>query len=378
MVQTHPEPVWQLMRGQKLYSRISDRELRLLAELGHLKAGDLLWRPGLDGWRSAVSWPGVLTPSPRPPVQSLIAHTDATKMSALLSAVWKAVLHWQVKLTLVAKKHARSMKLPLSRNHPRWEKFNLGDFLSQMLWQDATKTNALLPAAWKVVLHWQVKLTSLAKQRVRSIGLPLPRNRPQWQKFNIGDLHPQMLRQQGSSGLLIMLVFAGSIGVAILAAFAIGAQTPIENTASQKLQYRQIAAAAPDAATPFQASNFPASYPAIDHSGSQSAAQRDSVSDPPTASQSESAAQRDSVSDPPSVSESDAQHDSVANPTSVSQLDSAAQRDSVPLPTRKPEKPIAKEVLPSAAVVKRMAQRQAEREPTPMRFGSFGYNYSPQ
>ena len=320
MVQTHPEPVWQLMRGQKLYNRISDRELRLLAELGHLKTGDLLWRPGLDGWRSAASRPCVLTPPPQPSVQSLIAHPDATKRSALLSAVWKAVLQWQVKLTLFAKKHARSIQLPSPRNYP-----------------------------------W-------------------------WQKFNMADFRPQMLRQQGSSRLLIVLVFAGSIGVVILVALAIGAETPREDTASPKLQYRQIAAAAPDAARPFQTSNFSASSLAIDHFGSQSVAQRDSVSDPPATSQSDSDTQRDSVANPSSVSESDsvAQHDSVANPTYVSQLDSAAQLDSVPLPTRKPEKPLAKDALPSAAVVKRMAQRQGEREPKPMRFGSFGYNYTPQ
>jgi hypothetical protein len=65
MVQTHPEAVWQLMREQELYSGISDRELRLLAEFGHLKVGDLLWRPGLDGWRSGISSPGVLTPPPK-------------------------------------------------------------------------------------------------------------------------------------------------------------------------------------------------------------------------------------------------------------------------------------------------------------------------
>ena len=58
MLQVGSEPVWQLKRGQTVYKRISDRELLLLVELGHLKPGDLLRKPGLGGWKSAeaLSW----------------------------------------------------------------------------------------------------------------------------------------------------------------------------------------------------------------------------------------------------------------------------------------------------------------------------------
>jgi hypothetical protein len=70
MVRVGSEPVWQLSRGQTLYSRISDRELLLRAEAGH-QPGDLR-RPGLGGWRSAESLPDVLDPPHRPPGQSLI------------------------------------------------------------------------------------------------------------------------------------------------------------------------------------------------------------------------------------------------------------------------------------------------------------------
>ena len=59
MVRVGSEPVWQLRRGQTLYSRISDRELLLQAEAGHL--------------RSAESFPDVFDPPHRSPGQSPIA-----------------------------------------------------------------------------------------------------------------------------------------------------------------------------------------------------------------------------------------------------------------------------------------------------------------
>ena len=59
MVRVGSELVWQLRRGQTLYSRISDRELLLQAEAGHL--------------RSAESFPDVFDPPHRSPGQSPIA-----------------------------------------------------------------------------------------------------------------------------------------------------------------------------------------------------------------------------------------------------------------------------------------------------------------
>jgi hypothetical protein len=47
----------------------------------------------------------------------------------------------------------------------------------------------------------------------------------------------------------------------------------------------------------------------------------------------------------------------------------ANQAQSVPLPTRKPKKP-------GTAVAKRIVRQQAKEEPNPMRFGSFGFNYT--
>jgi GYF domain 2 len=87
MVRVRP-PVWHLRRGLKVYGRVSDRELRLLVEYGHLKANDLLWRSGFGGWKSAASVPGVLTPAPLAPAQSSTAQSLTAKIGALFSHHW--------------------------------------------------------------------------------------------------------------------------------------------------------------------------------------------------------------------------------------------------------------------------------------------------
>jgi hypothetical protein len=322
MLRVGSESVWQLKRGQTLYRRISDRELLLLFELGHLKPGDLLWKPGLGGWKSAEALSGVLTTPQRPSGRSLITQAYAVQIKTLLAGAWKAVIRSQVKVTLIAKHHAQSLNFSLLRSYPPWGK-----------------------------------------------------------TFELPNVLRRMLRGQESSlGLLIALVFVGFAGIAFLASFAIGAQTPTEHALPTKLQGRPIAALAPDTARPGKISNFSELQPAIEPLASQSvsnplasesAAQTDSASNSPSVSQSESAAQTNSVAIPPSLpqSESAAQTDPISNPPSPSQ--SAAQTASVPMPTRKPGRP-------STNAAKRITQRQGPREPKAMRFGSIGYNYDPQ
>jgi hypothetical protein len=88
---------------------------------------------------------------------------------------------------------------------------------------------------------------------------------------------------------------------------------------------------------------------------------------------------------PPSVAKSEIARQVVSDRTSMLQPESAAQAEtlfkpsvqpkfanqaqSVPLPTRKPKKP-------GTAVAKRIVRQQAKEEPNPMRFGSFGFNYT--
>jgi hypothetical protein len=71
MAQAHPKPVWHLSRGDEAPCVLSDQELLLLAELGHLRADDLLWRPGFDGWRTVRSLLGHVTAPPLPSSISL-------------------------------------------------------------------------------------------------------------------------------------------------------------------------------------------------------------------------------------------------------------------------------------------------------------------
>ena len=59
MVRAEATFAWHLKRGEKIYSPVSHRELRLLAELGHLRSDDSLWRPGLSSWTPASSLPGI-------------------------------------------------------------------------------------------------------------------------------------------------------------------------------------------------------------------------------------------------------------------------------------------------------------------------------
>jgi len=55
MAQANPKRVWHLSRRDELPCVVSDQELLLLAELGHLRADDMLWRPDFDGYRTVRS-----------------------------------------------------------------------------------------------------------------------------------------------------------------------------------------------------------------------------------------------------------------------------------------------------------------------------------
>jgi hypothetical protein len=55
MAQANPKRVWHLSRRDEPPCVVSDKELLLLAELGHLRADDMLWRPDFDGYRTVRS-----------------------------------------------------------------------------------------------------------------------------------------------------------------------------------------------------------------------------------------------------------------------------------------------------------------------------------
>lgn len=113
MVRAEAKFAWHLKRGQKIYGAISHRELRLLAELGHLRPDDSLWRPGLGSWISPSSVPGV--PPLVAPRDSQTKQWDLTRIRALFLTA-SAQFH---KLALSNRQHSRSVKAGLQRAYDR-------------------------------------------------------------------------------------------------------------------------------------------------------------------------------------------------------------------------------------------------------------------
>ena len=63
------EHQWFIARDGKQYGPVSESEMRKLVELGHLKAGDLVWRQGFADWQPAqMLLPQAPAPTPFPPV----------------------------------------------------------------------------------------------------------------------------------------------------------------------------------------------------------------------------------------------------------------------------------------------------------------------
>jgi hypothetical protein len=76
MAQAPPKPVWHLLRTGERPCVVSDQELLVLAELGHLRADDSLWRPDFHGYRTVRSLLGHGTVAPAP---SLILLSERSK-----------------------------------------------------------------------------------------------------------------------------------------------------------------------------------------------------------------------------------------------------------------------------------------------------------
>jgi hypothetical protein len=74
---------WYIARDGKQHGPVSDRELRKLVELSHLKATDLVWRQGFSDWRTAVSvFPEIERPAPAPAPAASPAATAAAATPA--------------------------------------------------------------------------------------------------------------------------------------------------------------------------------------------------------------------------------------------------------------------------------------------------------
>ena len=187
MVRAEARFAWHLKRGQKIYSSISHRELRLLAELGHLRSDDLLWRPGLSSWTSVSSVPGVPPLLPRQTTQ-----WDLTKISGLfwtrMSALFLAASNDFCRLILSTRQHAPSIKGRLQ----------------------------------------------LAYNRVAS----------HWTAFNLIEVRRHVRPQGIAAGLLVMAVFIGTLDFAMKSSSATGNKAHTANSVTPKFQDRPSTALA--------------------------------------------------------------------------------------------------------------------------------------
>jgi hypothetical protein len=146
MEQARNTRIWHISRGRKQVCRISGQELRLLAELGHLKADDMLWKPGFGGWRAAHSIPGILIPPPLSLTPSmtvwkltcarLLALKTACdrlsqKCSAQILPAARRFVRVRSRVTVFSKKRFRSLQLhaAVSRRLLMQIRFDLQAFL---------------------------------------------------------------------------------------------------------------------------------------------------------------------------------------------------------------------------------------------------------
>jgi hypothetical protein len=122
---------WHLSRGNESHGPISDRELFLLAELGQLRSDDLLWRPGFDGWRTANSPPGVLSPPPLPSGASLIARAA---FRLRLDKIYNWLVARWGEFPLLAKAWSKSIQLYVrdGYTHIKQVRFDRGTFASRV------------------------------------------------------------------------------------------------------------------------------------------------------------------------------------------------------------------------------------------------------
>src|SRR5262245_12291600 len=182
MVRAEAGFAWHLKRGQKIYSSISHRELRLLAELGHLQPDDLLWRPGLGSWTSASSALGV--PPLLPPRDSQTKRWDLTKIGALgtrMSALFFAASNDFYKLLLSTRQHAPSIKgrlqLAYNRVASPWTALNLIEVLRHVR-PHGIAAGLLVMAVFVGALDFAMKSSSGNKAQISNSVVPKFQDRP--------------------------------------------------------------------------------------------------------------------------------------------------------------------------------------------------------
>jgi hypothetical protein len=110
MVQIEKRFGWYWKRGKKILGPVYHRELRLLAEFGHLRADDWLWRPGLASWTPPSCVRGVLSLR-----DSKTKHWDLARIGALFLGASREFR----KVAASSIERACSMKVGLQRAYDR-------------------------------------------------------------------------------------------------------------------------------------------------------------------------------------------------------------------------------------------------------------------
>jgi hypothetical protein len=114
---------WYWKRGKKILGPVSHRELRLLAEFGHLRPDDSLWRPGLASWTPPSRVRGV------PLHDSKTKHWDIAGIGALFLGGSREFR----KFAASSRERACSMKVGLQRAYDRmvgrWPNLDLIDLV---------------------------------------------------------------------------------------------------------------------------------------------------------------------------------------------------------------------------------------------------------
>lgn len=112
------QDIWYLARDGKQHGPLSDLEMTKLVELGHLRATDLVWRPGFSDWRPAPNvFPALaVAPAPsRPAVATAPAKQGFIPAQQTAGAVQPRVAEPAAATAFEAAAHTRAMAEPTAR-----------------------------------------------------------------------------------------------------------------------------------------------------------------------------------------------------------------------------------------------------------------------
>ena len=321
MHNTHAAQMWHLARGKQQRVLVTDHELRLLAQQRRLHPEDLLWRRGFDGWRTAFSIPGLLTPPPLPETSWASVEgedrlqADATETATTFASKLLEIGTLNARLGTKAISSLRQT-LSLGKKRLRWVSYSFIVMRRKIL------RLAAQAAAGSETLLSQVE-------------------------------HPRVL-----AFLLAAAVGVGTLDIAMQSSFANSAG------AVPKYQDRPLERAATSASVSTLQLGWPL-FP--EKAGNDTLVEYALSGFQPTTS-------KNSI-------ESVERGEPIQSSAVASVAQEMAEPEMVPMPTRKPKQGSASLNLGSERAYiapKRMAQKKQRQigQPNSMRFGTIGFNYA--